>query len=134
MQCGARVLPQLLMSANRKIDRPRAKLVLRERYEYVAQRKPVAPDVVDHRVIGIRGGIHFLDLAVNAKMPREIERDLHARRILRFCFVMRELEEIRLPSALDHEAGRGQPIADIEREHFELSARRERFRRLADES
>src|SRR6185437_3458379 len=103
MKRAARTLPQPFAALDCEMNRTRAKLVLRERHEHVAERKPVAPDMVDHRMIGVRRGIHFLDRAVGAKMLCQIERDLHARRIFRLAFVMRELEEIRLPSAPDDE-------------------------------
>ena len=58
-------------------------IVRLRRRKQVAKRLAAAPDVIDHRMIGVGGGIDVVDPGVLAIMAGEIERELHAGRIAR---------------------------------------------------
>ena len=60
----------------------------------MAERLPPAPDVIDHRMIGVGGGIDVVDRRRLRKVPGQIEGELHAGRGARFALVDRDLEEV----------------------------------------
>jgi len=100
----------------------------------MAERLASAPDVIDHRMIGVGGGIDVVDFRVLAILPREIKRELHTGRGACLRLVDRDLEEIgtalmaQEKSACDRLAAMGQ------RRDFEAALRRERHRGVADET
>ena len=77
----------------RRMDHRHHRIVRPQRDQHVADRKAAAPDRVDHGMIGACGGIGRGDGGIGAEMPRQIERELHARREFREALVDAELEE-----------------------------------------
>src|SRR5262249_7651953 len=63
--------------------------------QHIADRETSAPDRVNHGMVGACGRVGTCDLWIGAEMPRQFERELHARGIFRKTLVDAELEEER---------------------------------------
>src|SRR5262249_10531299 len=57
----------------------------------VGERKPLAPDVVDHRVVGGGAGIRACDAYIAEQRMGHMQEELHARRSARVAFVIGDL-------------------------------------------
>src|SRR6476646_4305306 len=91
------------------------------RRDQVAERLPAAPDVIDHRMIGVSGGIDIVDIRVLTKIAGQIERELHAGRGSRLRFVDRDLEKIRSSLMATDEPARARDAAMRQRRDFETA-------------
>ena len=79
------------------------------------------------------GGIGEADCGIGAEMPRQLDRELHARREFRKAFVDAELEEERAISMSQHDTGGNRRLASAQQNDLALAGCGERHRGAADE-
>jgi len=105
-----------------------------QRNQHVADREATAPDRIDHGVIGACGGIGAGDFRIGAEMAGQLERQLHARRILCKPLVDAELEEERAILVAQHDAGGHRRCAGAQADDLALTGFGECGRGTANES
>ena len=95
----------------RRMDHGDDRIAAPQRDQHVADRKASAPHRIDHRMIGVRGGIGGRDCRIGTEVPGQIERQLHARRKLGKTLVDAEFEIERAILMPQHDRRRDRRIA-----------------------
>ena len=75
---ATRLRQHKLTRHQRRVNQLNDRIILPQRDQHVADRKPTAPDWIDHRMIGASGAIGRGDRGIGAEMPGQFERQLHA--------------------------------------------------------
>src|SRR5579872_4617614 len=84
-------------------------------------------------MIGARGGVGGRDHRLVAEMPRQVERELDARRVFRKRLVDAELEVEGAVEMPEHDGSGDRPLAGMHGDDFALAAFGKALGRVSDE-